>query len=146
MPHDDGLVERHEATFTRVWQHIGELGTRMTTAEGLLERLDSDIYNHGRDGMKTQIANFITESRTRQDEQLKREDSRHRANSRKINIVIAITGIAMLLLTGIGVLVSVEFSKRSDLDPARIFHSRNGERVLSYFHQPPQDADLPPMR
>ena len=73
VPHDDGLIQRHDARFVRIEQSVAILESRMTAAEVIVDRLDEDIYNHGQDGLKTQFTEFLTEYRTRSDERDRRD-------------------------------------------------------------------------
>ena len=67
----------------------------MVAAESLLDRLDSDMYNHGQDGLKTVFTRFVAESETRETE---RANALAQHNSR-VSVSIAIIGIVLAILT-----------------------------------------------
>ena len=62
LTHDGSPVlrERHEATLPEFRQHIGESGRASTTAKDARSISMPTFQNHGRDGMKRNIANFVT--------------------------------------------------------------------------------------
>lgn len=47
-----------------------EFKTAMATLAKRFDVIEGDLYNHGRDGLKTQFLKFITEYRTREDEKM----------------------------------------------------------------------------
>lgn len=44
----------------------------------LIDRMDADLYNHGKDGMKTQLTQFITTQTVREEERAKVDKRRSR--------------------------------------------------------------------
>ena len=138
MPHDESLVARHEGEFTRVWQQIGSLGNRMTAVEGTVDRLDEDFYNHGRDGIKTQFQALVNQTIGARQQQAKE----HEQNTAKLNLIVALCAVATLVVLAVSVIVTVEFSRRSDLDPAKIFHSSAPVRVYAKTNDS-QHATIP---
>ena len=134
MDHNDGLVGRHENEFTRIWQHVGALGNRMTAVEGTVDRLDEDMYNHGRDGLKTQFTSFVAEARGAREEQ----EKQHRTNSTKLNAMLVIATIALVLIA----LATYVDTKRAGIIPPNLFHSQSIDPVLAWSHKPPQSAEI----
>lgn len=132
MAHDDGLGNRNE--FTRIWQQVGALGNRMTAAEGTLERLDEDFYNHGRDGLKTKVTTLLGVIEGEQSER-KRQ---HAQNSAKMNVLLVIATVALVLIA----LATYVDTKRAGIIPSNLFHSQSLDPVLSWNHQPPQSAEI----
>lgn len=95
-------------------------------------RVDADLYNHGKDGMKTQLSELITAQMTR--EQL--EDRRHKQNRDRLNIIIAIVSLIALY---IGLVLTFKKDWKGAIDPAKLFHSIQ-ERVELSWTRPPQDV------
>jgi hypothetical protein len=53
------------------------------------ERVDADLYNHGKDGLKTQFTSFVSEQRGKENER----DREHKANTARLNLIIALLGL-----------------------------------------------------
>ena len=86
MPHEDGLTERHEDQFTRLWRHVNELNEKVVAMDGTVRRIKSDLYNGDDDpasGLVPEIRAWMHEERSRR---WKRSDK------------IAAVGILILLL------------------------------------------------
>jgi hypothetical protein len=72
-------------------------------------RVDGDLYNHGKDGMKTKFDKFIA-AHEKEKEVLK---DQHKENRGKLNILIALVA---LLCTIVGTILAVRgFQKTSHL-------------------------------
>ena len=95
MPiHDARLVTEHIDRFKTLEDKVGELVERIAPMEKTLDRLDGDFYNHGKDGMKTQFTNFVTEYRTEQSI-LKSAVDKH---NWRIMFAVALVGLVLAAL------------------------------------------------
>ncbi len=94
MAHDEAFVERHENEFTRIWQHVGALGNRMTAVEGTVDRLDEDFYNHGREGLKTVITSFMASFKTH----VENQERRRKTNQWRMGIAAIIFAAIITVL------------------------------------------------
>lgn len=112
--------------------------------KGFAHRVNTDLYNHGTKGLLTTFSTFVATHEARETERERQINAHHRENSTKINILMAIGAIGMLVLTAIGIFVTIEVSRHSQFDPAKIFHSQSFDPVLSFRHIP-QDAQIPPL-
>ena len=119
MDHNDGLVERHDRRFVALEVRATNLEKDMERVMDITERLDEDYFNHGRDGLKTQFLALVNQTIGAEKEQVKR----HQENATKLNLIVALCAVATLVVLAVSVIVTVELSRRSDMDPAKIFHS-----------------------
>ena len=142
MAHDEGLVNRHESEFTRIWQQVCALGNRMTAVEGTVDRLDEDMYNHGRDGLKTQFTAFLSEFRS--EKKAREEHSAH-----MMNLIVAFGVIVGFLALVVAWLTYIDTKGKIDKGLLRIPQftlSDSLERVYAKNNNSPQNAELPNMR
>lgn len=91
VPHDEGLIQRHDARFTRIEDHLERLENRVTIMGVTVDDLDRDIYNHGKDGLKTILTNFIAVQKA------VRQDREQREQRRRWVIATAIGALAVIL-------------------------------------------------
>ena len=106
--------------------------------KGFAHRVNTDLYNHGTKGLLTQFNTFIAEHNAREEEQKRIQESNHRENSQKINLLIAIATIAGVIIAAVGLLITVEVSHKAQFDPAKIFHSLADDQIFAKTHA--QDA------
>lgn len=78
-------------------EQLTELREKMVKIIAFQERIDADFYNHGKEGLKTVVTEFIADHKARDDER-KRSDDRFRWT------LTLILGILTLAITAIGVL------------------------------------------
>ena len=119
MDHNDGLVERHDRRFVALEVRATNVEKDMERVMDITERLDEDFYNHGRDGIKTQFQALVNQTIGARQQQAKE----HEQNTTKLNLIVALCAVATLVVLAVSVIVTVELSRRSDMDPAKIFHS-----------------------
>jgi len=116
--------------------------------KGFAHRVNADLYNHGTRGLLTSFNTFMADHAAREDEQEKAQALRHQENSdklailsadmskktfiwnvagvlnaTKLNLIVALCAVATLVVLAVSVIVTIELSRRSDMDPAKIFHS-----------------------
>ena len=127
--------EVEDARMSSMPERIRELEVKVETAlEGV-----ANFREFQRDAR-----DFFSRHDSREEEQEKTESHRHQQNQTKINIILAITAIATLIIMAVGVYVSYEVSRHSMLNPADLFRSCQVEPVLSYAQ--PQVSGLPNTR
>lgn len=68
------------------------------------------------------------------------QQERHEANTTKLNLLMFMAAVIGLILTGIGIFVTVEVAHHAELDPAHFFHSQNAPLVYADSETPLQDA------
>lgn len=95
--------------------------------KGFAHRVNTDLYNHGTKGLLTTFNTFVTAHNAKEDEQRRLQEDRHRENTAKINLLIAIATAIGVVVAAISILVTIEVSHKSQLDPAKIFHSMYDE-------------------
>jgi hypothetical protein len=106
----------------------------ITALKNFCSRVDADLYNHGKDGMKTVLASLVTAQATRE----ALEDKRHRQNRDRLNIII---GILLLIATYITLAATLKKDGKSSLDPHKIFHSESQPAL--YSQKQPQESEIP---
>ena len=99
--------------------------------KGFAHRVNTDLYNHGTKGLLTMFNTFVTDHTATERERDRQQNERHQENSTKMNIIMAICAMAALVLTAVSIFVTIEVSRHSQLDPAKLFHSANDLPVLS---------------
>ena len=72
------------------------------------------------------------------------QESRHKANSTKLNIIGICIALSTVIVMAIGIIITVYLAKHSSIDPPKLFHSMT-QPMLSLRHQP-QVTQLPSMR
>lgn len=102
----------------------------------VVEGLHLDIYGNGKEGLKARAEHFMSEYAGMRAEQ----QQQHAANSRKLNFIAVMVAIGTFIIGALGLLLTIETLHRSDLDPAKIFHSQNSQPEMS------ERAKLPDMR
>lgn len=102
--------------------------------------LYAEIHGNGQEGLKLKAERFMSEHNGAAAEQVRQ----HESNSRKLNIIMALCAVFTLGVLVIGTIASMELSHRTNLDPAKIFHSQSLEPVLTY-NQSQHAGDLPPV-
>jgi len=91
--------------------------------------LRRDVYGNGSPGLKDKAERFMSEADgARKEQQMEQE-----RNARKLNWLLAICALATVMIGVMGLLVTVETIHRSELDPAKIFHSFSGGEEYSQF-------------
>lgn len=139
--HDAGMVNRHEKLFDRIESRISALEGKMVAAESLLDRLDSDMYNHGQDGLKTVFTRFVAESETRETE---RANALAQHNS-SVSLRIGVIGIVLALLTlAVAWMAYVDTRDKVDKGLLRLPHISHAEQP-DFYADKQQDATIPPM-
>jgi hypothetical protein len=128
VDHNEALVERHDRRFVALELRATDLEKDMARVIDITDRLDNDFYNHGRDGIKTQFLALVNEMKGARNQQA----TEHQENSAKLNIIMAICAIATILILAVSCVVTWEVAKRSELDPAKIFHSQGP--IQAYYH------------
>jgi hypothetical protein len=145
VEHHEGAQRRDDSKCDKLETRLRAVEDKVAQRDALIERLDADFYNHGRDGMKTAFGNFITETRTEQRIEKEQRDREHESNTTKLNLLMVIATAGLLLIGAVGLFITYETSKHSQLDPAKIFHSQSADPVLSYWHNQ-QSTSIPTLR
>ena len=95
-------------------------GEQQATLMLVVDGLHIVIHGNGQRGLKEKAETFMNEyAGMRAQQQLQ-----HESNSRKLNLIGILVAVGTLIIGAVGLLVTVETMKRSDLDPAKIFHSQ----------------------
>jgi hypothetical protein len=136
-------VESAGRRFEKIEDRLSAVEGKVAQREALIERLDADFYNHGRDGMKTVLSNFITRIDTEKQMEKDQRNHEHRINTRKLNLLMAVATTGLLLIAVLTLFLTYETSKHSQLDPAKIFHAESFDSFFSFDHQ---SATIPTLR
>lgn len=88
------------------------------------ERLDHQVNGNGQpgvvqlvQGIKEDIAGMVAT----EEERKVQEAKHHRANVLRLNVIIALTGIAALIVSAAAIWVSVLLTHRASVDPFSVF-------------------------
>jgi len=84
----DEIGKRQDRTDVR----IQEIEAKMNEYLPLIDRMDEDLYNHGKEGLKTQFQTFMTDHKATE----RTQKEMHKANISRQNLIIA---LLMLLCT-----------------------------------------------
>ena len=114
-----------------VRRSMADLGGRMSVLEATVDTVTSDLYNHGKDGIKTQWTRFMAVYE-------ERESRRDRAWSMFRWTVGTIIAAGVLAL---GLMEFAAHVGRGELKAPHIFTTSTLEKV--YAKTKPQDAGLP---
>jgi len=135
------MVKEHGRNLSNIFGRLSEVETEMAEVMAWKERVDMDLYNHGKDGMKTILTKFIADHQAREDEHEKDRTRR----DRQLNIAIGAIGLVLTLLTLLvgwrTYLDTIHHVKDGDLKIPVISHSRPPEPEYSVDR--PQDAEIP---
>lgn len=121
---------------------VGKINFGATPVEQLatlmlvVDELHVDIRGNGQIGLKAKAENFMAEH----DGVMKEQQRQHDSNSRKLNAIMVLLTLVIALTGVLGALVTAETMRRSDLDPAKLFHSLIDDPVVSFRQQPTQFA------
>ena len=88
--------------FGDVFNQINELRQDMGTVQAFQERVESDLYNHGKDGLKTLFTQFVSVSNEREAARDRRRGELDRRKSRNL----AIAGIAALFILPVSIWIT----------------------------------------
>ena len=93
---DYGTAMQHEhlRRFETIETKVGGLERDMVALEEFRERVDEDLYNHGKSGMKTILTEFVAAHKATQEER-KRSESRFRF---WLTTVLAILTVAVAVI------------------------------------------------
>jgi len=98
--HDDALVGFHAQELRDLRRDVSRLVEKVSGVTTDVDTINSDLYNHGRDGLKTQFTMFVADYRAREDERAKVERRRWRV----AGFVLALLTLAV---TSLGVVVTL---------------------------------------
>ncbi len=141
----DQIIERLAELGRVVSDHSATLGRYGDS----IERIEEDIYNHGRDGIKTILTKHVA-AQTAYHESAERYRAEREAQEAKLisqttvkqNLMLILIAIATLIITALGIFVTWVSMKHTSLDTPAIFHSETIEKVYAFI-QPAQDSALP---
>lgn len=126
-----------------------DIPERLARAEVKLETALAGVANFRQ--FQTDARAFFTRHDAREEAAEETEAKRHQQNQDKIdasnakmNIVLAMAAIVTLIVMGVGVYVSVQVSKHSEIIPQKVLGSQNAGPDLSSMQ--PQESRLPSMR
>ena len=125
--HDDAAF----AQIDDIRRDLSSLGERMSSAETTIERVNGDLYNHGKDGLKTQFTAFVADYHAR-------EDERSKTDKRRLAIIV---GILVPLLIG---LIGLEVNRQVHSGDLQMptFHATSNQNAV-YAGASVQDAGMP---
>lgn len=86
----------------------------LAVAKDFLQRVNQDLYNHGRDGLITRFNGFIASYEAREKEQ----EKQHKSNVTRLNLIIAILALIASYIVMIATIKGLGKAKVDDL-----FHS-----------------------
>jgi hypothetical protein len=95
----------------------------------MLTEIYLDAYGNGKKGYFRRL-----------DDQEAVEAYRHKANTFRLNIIIALSGFAVAILTAIGIIVTVQMARHASLDPQHFFQRDGTGQVYTALERIPQDA------
>lgn len=97
----------------------------------------TDSYGNGRPGLFSRIIKFMDTSEAI-------EQDRHKSNTIRLNIIIALSALASAILVGIGIWIGMSHSQHTKIDPSLIFHGQMIPQQYDALEQlPPQVATAP---
>lgn len=99
--------------------------------KGAMNRLMHDAYGNGEPGYFKII-----------DRQTAVDAYRHKSNTVRLNIIIALSALATAIITAIGIYIAAVTAHHAKVLPPAIFHSESPSFALSSNR--PQEASTPP--
>ena len=98
MNHDDALVGFHAQELRDLRRDVSRLVEKVSGITTDVDTINSDLYNHGRDGLKTQFTMFVADYRAREDERAKVERRRwHAAGFALAVLTLAVTSLGVVV-------------------------------------------------
>lgn len=141
MENNAEMVKEHTRNLSNIFGRLSKTENEMAEVLAWKERVDMDLYNHGKDGMKTQLTKFISDHEAREDEREKERAKR----DRRMNLMLGVMGVIIALLTLVigwkTYIDTMHHVKDGDLKIPSISHANPPDPVLSFEH--PQDAAIP---
>ncbi|MDE2107378.1 MAG: hypothetical protein KGL39_59835 [Patescibacteria group bacterium] len=126
-----GTVQQHTSQIEKLDGRLDKLEARMDQLLPWQERVDLDLYNHGREGIKTVLTTFVAEHRSAKEER----EAQEKRNAQRTNMLLTIAGIvATLLLVAVGWLAylqTLHAAKNGLLNMPAISHSEQGVDVYA---------------
>ncbi len=130
------LIKEHGSRFERIESKIAKLEEFMNQNLPLIGQMKADLYNDGKEGLKTRFLNFIAD-----DEATKRtQREMHLANiqkfdsfSKKLGWIIALLA---LLCSILGVIIAAKGLAKASQMITNPFHSDIPVEVLSETYNP----------
>lgn len=120
--------------YNALWREVGSMHTTISEMSGTVDRLDSDFYNHGRDGFKTLLIKHMARSDERDDLRIKKEGLWRWI----VGTILAVLTLGVLAL---GALQTLHNSKDITQQIHHIFLSESQSgRILAHSSPPQQDA------
>ena len=116
MNHDDALVGFHAQELRDLRRDVSRLVEKVSGVTTDVDTINSDLYNHGRDGLKTQFTMFVADYRAREDERAKVERRRWRV----AGFVLALLTLAV---TSLGVVVTLRAAHEGVMYLPRLPHA-----------------------
>jgi hypothetical protein len=110
------MIREHRQQISNLFGRVNGLENSMASTLEWKDRVDMDLYNHGQDGMKTQLTKFMTDHAVRENERDKRD--------KRLNTRLAIIGAIATVLTLI-------LAYKTYIDT--VYHVRNGDIKIPYF-------------
>ena len=88
------MQHEHARRFEKIETQVGGLEKDMVALEEFRDRVDEDLYNHGKNGMKTILTEFVAAHKATQEER-KRSESQFRF---WLTTVLAILTVAVAII------------------------------------------------
>lgn len=153
------VVQEFNRRFDRIQAELGKLRDDLNGVKDtmnrylpLIDRVDADMYNHGKDGLKTQFDKFVSDHKATEKARELAQQDRHAENKRQLEdislkvsrrsmwaAIIAIPiGLAGLALAALTLYAMIWLSKHSVSDVKRMMQSSAPELTVT------MRSDTPP--
>lgn len=98
----------------------------------LVTTIHGDLYGNGREGWLKRIGTFIDNFEGAEEERAEQENERHQSNTTRLNIIMAIVAIVGVIVTGIGIWVTVLLARHAEINfPLPIHATHQTEQVVA---------------
>ena len=147
MTHDEGVYRAHTEQFAAIHAKLESLGERMAALGGTVERLDGEIFNHGRDGMKTTLIKlesafegFLKDQTTAREERQRADELRQRKADRHIQLLIGVMAVFTVLIALLLYVHTVEADRKGLLHWPKFNLTQDSQEHYAHVKSEPQSA------
>ena len=139
-----GEIVRVASSISVLTGDIHRVDNEVSAMKPDIARLIADMYNGGKDGLKTVVTRFIADSLAREDEREKIATKRYNTTKTFLTVISIVVAFLTLCVGGLGVLAGIHSIKSGEISKPPIF---SGPPQVDSVHefQAPIDGQFNPI-